>query len=264
MKSYFNFMQTIKVIALALVLAFGVQYAVAQTWVGPSGSPPGNNTPAPLNVGSLGQIKTGGVTLGSGLTAAGVALNVPNGKVMLKLPTPPTVGQVLTAQDTSGTLGWTTPAAGGGGGTNNNFYNNGALVSSFQNVNALSGGGLVFSNTGPAGGQWTSMAIDFPYRLPINCSIGQVPKMTGPTTWSCANDNGGTVSVSTSCNYVYGNGNSTDRIDGVLPLGGELTCPSNQVQTGVRLIDTNSGCNMSSSDPTCGARVVAIKCCPIN
>lgn len=73
---------TVKVIALALVFGVGIQYAAAQTtWTSPPSSPPGGNTYAPLNVGSSGQVKDGGLTLGHTLTNAGVGLLVPKGRV---------------------------------------------------------------------------------------------------------------------------------------------------------------------------------------
>jgi len=255
-----NFIQTIKVIALAGVLAFGVQYASAQNWVGPSGSPPGNNVPAPLNVGASGQIKLGGITLGSGLNASGMALNLPNGKVMLKLPTPPTVGQVLSAADTSGTLKWSNDATGGGAAANTlNFYQeNSSGVPQFlgasTGLNARNGNGIGIT-VSPG---WAGIGLTLPYKLPQGCTLGQVPKpaSNGSGAWVCANDNGGgSVSVSTSCTYVYGNGTSQNQ---------DLNCPANNVMAGTKVADTNSGCALSPSNPSCGARLVAIKCCPIN
>jgi len=111
MKDSKNITQAIKVVALSAVLAFGLQYVSAQTWQAPSGSPPNSNSPAPLNVGSVGQIKTGGATFGDGLSATAgtsdLGLYVKGGNVKFRLPgSAPAVGQVLQASDTAGTLAW--------------------------------------------------------------------------------------------------------------------------------------------------------------
>lgn len=71
-----------KVITLALVFSIGVHYAAAQsTWTPPTSAPPAGNTFAPLNVGSSGQVKDGGLTLGYTLPATGTGLLVPTGMV---------------------------------------------------------------------------------------------------------------------------------------------------------------------------------------
>lgn len=56
----FKVFQTIKIVFLALILSFSFSYVFAQ-WVGPTGSPPSGNTPAPINVGTSDQTKTGGL-----------------------------------------------------------------------------------------------------------------------------------------------------------------------------------------------------------
>jgi len=53
-----NIIHTTKIVILALTLAFGISLVHA-AWVGPTSSPPGNNTPAPVNVGSDAQTKFG-------------------------------------------------------------------------------------------------------------------------------------------------------------------------------------------------------------
>ncbi len=74
---------SLKVITLALVLSFGIQFAAAQSWTPPTSAPPGNNTYAPINVGASGQVKDGGLTLGLGLssTPSQFSLLAPYGKV---------------------------------------------------------------------------------------------------------------------------------------------------------------------------------------
>ncbi len=61
---------TIKVIALALLLALGISY-VSAAWIGPTEAPPLGNVSAPVNVGDGTQIKVGQLTAGG--------LNVPIG-----------------------------------------------------------------------------------------------------------------------------------------------------------------------------------------
>jgi len=57
-------LKSIKVAAVALVITLGVTYAYA-AWVGPTAAPPGNNTDAPINIGTTDQIKNGRLGLGS-------------------------------------------------------------------------------------------------------------------------------------------------------------------------------------------------------
>lgn len=75
-----NLFQNLKILVLALILAAGVPYALA--WTGPTAPPPGSNTPAPVNVGTTNQVKTGGlgvagfvadsVTVGSTVNASAI------------------------------------------------------------------------------------------------------------------------------------------------------------------------------------------------
>ncbi len=124
---------TIKVIALALLLALGISYVSAQ-WNPPTEAPPGGNVPAPLNVGPDGQNKQGGLTLGSSMGNALVALYVPTGRVGIGTLTPTTkldvvgtikatglqiattsaLGKVLTS-DAVGNGSWMPSASVGGG-----------------------------------------------------------------------------------------------------------------------------------------------------
>ncbi len=53
-----QFIQTIKVVVLALILSVGVNFALA-AWTPAPASPPSNNTEAPINVGASAQAKTG-------------------------------------------------------------------------------------------------------------------------------------------------------------------------------------------------------------
>jgi len=57
-----DLIQSIKVVFLALVLATGVSF-VSAAWNEPTGAPPSNNAPEPINVSGTAQIKDGGVVL---------------------------------------------------------------------------------------------------------------------------------------------------------------------------------------------------------
>lgn len=120
---------TIKVIFLAFVLTVGIQYASAQSWSPPTQAPPAGNTSAPLNTGTIGQVKAGGLQLGTGLTNGSTDCDIGNGirgyctalgivNGYLKIPfygVTPTAGKVLTS-DVNGVATWQTSTGGGGGG----------------------------------------------------------------------------------------------------------------------------------------------------
>ncbi len=59
---------SLKLIALALVLGLGVNYALA--WTGPTSAPPAGNTDAPINVSATAQVKNGGLSVTSFLASA--------------------------------------------------------------------------------------------------------------------------------------------------------------------------------------------------
>ncbi|PJC22028.1 MAG: hypothetical protein CO060_01965 [Candidatus Yonathbacteria bacterium CG_4_9_14_0_2_um_filter_43_16] len=63
MKSIFP---AIKVYALAIVLSFGLSYALA--WTAPTSQPPVGNVSAPINTGATAQTKTGPLTILGGIT----------------------------------------------------------------------------------------------------------------------------------------------------------------------------------------------------
>lgn len=96
--------QNIKSIILALVLVAGVGYVSAQSvWTNPGCGPTGCNTPTPINVGGgdvgitqYSQHKTGLITLDHLFT----------GDFTVASLTPIIPGQVLTAVDTTGKVGW--------------------------------------------------------------------------------------------------------------------------------------------------------------
>ena len=56
-----SLLTSLKAIILALLLTVGISYLYA-AWAPPTGVPPIDNTPAPINVGSTGQSKTSSIT----------------------------------------------------------------------------------------------------------------------------------------------------------------------------------------------------------
>ncbi len=112
--------------------------AFAQTWsppgtgypAGTNCTPPNCNVPAPINVGSSWQYKMGPVSFGTSteLTTNIPALDVIGGALfdnlgitgnLIVASGSPQIGDVLTAQDTNGTVGWGTVATGGSSAVNN-------------------------------------------------------------------------------------------------------------------------------------------------
>jgi hypothetical protein len=72
--------------------------AIAATWSAPTQAPPLGNTDAPLNVSAVDQVKTGDLALGG--------LLITSSNFQFYPGTPITVGQVLKALDSNGTIGW--------------------------------------------------------------------------------------------------------------------------------------------------------------
>src|ERR1700677_3087782 len=54
-----SFRQLFTILVLALVILFGISAVAA--WAGPTASPPNNNAAAPINVGTVDQVKNGGL-----------------------------------------------------------------------------------------------------------------------------------------------------------------------------------------------------------
>ena len=143
--------QNIKAIILGLVLTLGLSYVLAD-FTPPPSSPPTCDpatTPAcnaPINVGSLAQIKAGSLTLG-GLGIVGDFKFLPNATAQA------TPGQVLTATDNTGKVEWKDAPginvisfpSGGSGGSTSGIWVKPDGVTSFR-VQVWGGGGA--SNTG--------------------------------------------------------------------------------------------------------------------
>jgi hypothetical protein len=82
-----DIIRTGKIVIVGVLLTLGVN-AFAQ-WSGPTGAPPSNNTPAPVNVSNTNQIKGGGLTVNANAVAAN-GLNVSSGLTNLGLSSDPT------------------------------------------------------------------------------------------------------------------------------------------------------------------------------
>jgi len=80
-----DFIQSVKIIILALLIAVGTSYVSAvTTWTAPSTTPPNGNVDAPVNVGYTGQIKQGNLWIKGLVNSSTSAVNgliVENGKV---------------------------------------------------------------------------------------------------------------------------------------------------------------------------------------
>jgi hypothetical protein len=95
-------------ITTGLLLGSFALAAMAGSWSAPGSTPPNGNVDAPINVGSSFQEKLGALMV-HGLSINGGFMFNPGGSI--------SAGQVLTAKDNIGTVGWTAPTTGGGGAT---------------------------------------------------------------------------------------------------------------------------------------------------
>ena len=108
----------LKTVAASSLLAVGAMLGASalsayaqssgQGWTGPTDTPPDGNVATPINVSSTTQIKLGNLVI-NGLSVN--AATILNGIVQIPSGNPVT-GDVLVAQDTSGTVGWGTASAG--------------------------------------------------------------------------------------------------------------------------------------------------------
>ncbi len=106
MKKY-PFVSKIATITGLALGAFALSALATGTWTAPSAAAPNGNVDAPINVGGgtalniYSQTKTGFLTLANFIFNPTLA------------PGSVTAGSVLTAKDTSGTVGWAAPSSGG-------------------------------------------------------------------------------------------------------------------------------------------------------
>jgi len=66
-----DLLNTLKILAAAIILSFGISAVYAQ-WVPPTQAPPGGNVDAPINTGETAQIKNGGLSVGAFLANSAV------------------------------------------------------------------------------------------------------------------------------------------------------------------------------------------------
>ena len=104
-------LQQIKIVALGVILAAGLSYALA--WTGPSSTPPNGNVAAPLNVGTSTQTKYGNLVL-NGLSVS--AATILSGVLQIPIGTP-AANNVLVSSDASGTVAWVSTSTLGFGGS---------------------------------------------------------------------------------------------------------------------------------------------------
>jgi len=96
-------MSSEKLVALifgALVLCFAA-VSVVSAWTAPTAAPPGNNVPAPLNIGAVGQAKIAGLELNTG--GASMGLLVDNGCVGVDTSCLDGNGNLIATLDVNGT-----------------------------------------------------------------------------------------------------------------------------------------------------------------
>lgn len=105
----------LKIIVLAVVLAVGLQSVSAATsWRPAAGPPPGNNTEAPINEGATGQLKIGGLTVGTGNPSLGFEVNGGAVRFTSAALGTPSDGYVLKS-DGTGNVKWGPDNSGSGG-----------------------------------------------------------------------------------------------------------------------------------------------------
>ena len=134
-----DFIQSVKIIILALFIAVGTSYIFA--WTAPTGTPPAGDVSAPINVGYSPQIKDGNLWI-KGLVSAGVSatngLIVENGNVGIGNTAPvqklDVTGQIHATGDIC-------TDAGGGKCLSTGGSNGGELITrTCTNAQSLSGG----------------------------------------------------------------------------------------------------------------------------
>ena len=89
--------KTISIAFAVLVVVFAISYNVLATWTEPTALAPGGNRPTPLNVGHVGQSKTGGLTLNTGGAATGLIID--KGNVGIGTTTPGTPLEIKSTAD---------------------------------------------------------------------------------------------------------------------------------------------------------------------
>ena len=103
-----SFKQLLSVFTLAFAVLFGASaISAATTWTGPTASPPNANVPAPINVGSGTQSKSGALGASLLYSSSGLWLTAPNSYLNFNVVStnPNTIGNTgYGIRDNNGTL----------------------------------------------------------------------------------------------------------------------------------------------------------------
>ena len=223
-----------RILLIAIALSIGVTYVYA--WTGPTATAPGGNTPAPINVGTAAQTKSGKLTV-AGFSANTVtvgttsnAASVTSPKFCLgtscitEWPTAPACVPVGSYKwDVPGTYSWTAPAGvssvkvtvvgGGAAGGPGQFCND---------CHAMPGGG--------AGGAYVEK--------PLSVDSG--------TTYTIVVGRGGRGIGWQWCSFTQGESGGNSSFDTLVATGGQA--PTGGTPGG------GNGCGFQiySTGPTCG------------
>ena len=210
----------------AIIIGFGMQYALAQ-WAPAPVPPPGSNVPAPINVGSSAQAKAGGLAIGTGATTnltpgtneyvSGI-LNADALYTQLFTyydGTNSSKGKVLQSSDNNGDAEWvaTSTLGLGGGGSGSNVTK--IVAGTNVTISPTTGVGNVTINSA-GGGSGTIKGISF--RTTATASNTQTSNSNGATAY---------------CNqgeYVTGGGGNVSVFDFLLNSSGPVKQYSSGIQ----------------------------------
>ncbi|MCK9345102.1 MAG: hypothetical protein M0P64_03205 [Candidatus Pacebacteria bacterium] len=194
-----------KIVSLAIVLSFGLSYALA--WTAPAANPPAGNVSAPINASNTAQEKLGGLTVGSLTTAGAVTAGT------LRVTTGAAASRVLTS-DASGNATW--QAAAGGSDNLGNHTATQALNMAGNNITsagAITASGEVDATGGTGTGYSTA---------PIEVRTTLTPRISfhwpGVVASQLGMDSAGTIRTYDNpgtgyANFTAGTINATNRLN---------------------------------------------------
>ncbi len=154
---YLPMRQTIITIIICLAILAGVNLVYA--WTGPTQAPPDGNVPAPINVGSSSQYKSGALGIGGLLQAPQIQLTTGAG-----------AGKVLTS-NASGLASWQT---GGASGVSQIIAGTNITISPTTGT-----GAVTINSTGGASGYWALSGANI-----YNTNTGNVGIGTTNPPWT--------------------------------------------------------------------------------